>query len=427
MKKERIVQYCDMGIELSLNLLIFILPFRHTATIRSFCILFPVLLWIVKMVLQRRLLFSRTPLNSPVLIFLLWTVFSLVTATDFKYSLDEIRGEMGTYLLLFYLIVNNLGDEEKIKGIIKTLSLGVFTLSFYGIMEYLQRENRSLLDMVKINSLTVDLGVYLVLTVPVIFILHGLSSSIKEKAFESIIVLISVFALYLTHNRAAWVAFIAQVILLTGIKKKWKTLLVVISMIIILMVIAIFSPVKDVLIHEVPVPSPTGEMVGRETALSRIVIWKEGIEKIREHPLTGIGYGKESFKKAFPDNPIMLEDKGLWHTHNIFMEIALEIGIPGLIIFLWLLYSLTKTLIKGMKLMAGFGKVLMTSLFIALTGFIIRNQFDYIYIDDTALMFWFLMGMGIAVTSGGQDMELKDKRMGGSSEGSYGEVISGNG
>ncbi len=410
MKKDRAVQYCDLGIELSLNLLIFILPFRHTATIKGFCVLFPLLLWIIKMFLQKRLLFSRTPLDLPVVVFFLWGFTSLITATDFRYSLDEIRGEMGTYFLLFYLIANNLQDEEKIKGMINTLMLGVFTLSFYGVMEFLQRENRSLIDVVKINSLTVDLGVYLVLTVPVMFILHGLSDSIKEKVFISIVIFVSLFALYLTHNRAAWVAFIIQVILLTGIKRMWKTLASVILIVITLMAVVTLSPFKDVLIHRVPVPSPTGEMVDRETAQSRMVIWKEGIDKIKVHPLTGIGYGKESFKKAFPDNPIMLEDKGLWHTHNIFMEIALEIGIPGLIIFLWLLYSLTKTLIKGMKLMAGFGKVFMTSLFIALTGFIIRNQFDYIYIDDTALMFWFLMGMGMAMTLKGQGVELNSPK-----------------
>lgn len=402
-KKDSVIQYCDLGIELSLNVLIFILPFRHTASIRSFCILLPVLLWIVKMVLQRKLLFSRTSLDLPIAAFFLWGLISLLTATDLRYSINEIRGEMATYFLLFYLVINNLRDEEKIKGLIKTLTLGVFTMSFYGIIEFLQRENRSLTEMVKINSLTIDLGAYLVLTVPVILILHGLSNSIKEKVFISIVVLVAIFALYLSHNRAAWVAFIAQVILITGIKKKWKTLLAVMSMIIILMVVAILSPVRDVLIHEVPVPSPTGEMVYRETALSRIVIWKEGIGKIRENPLTGIGYGKESFKKAFPDNPVMLEDKGLWHTHNIFMEIALEIGIPGLIIFIWLLYSLTKTIIKGMKT-TGFRKVLMTSLLIVLIGFLIRNQFDYIYIDDTALMFWLLMGMGMAMTLKGQGL-----------------------
>ncbi|MBI5199205.1 MAG: O-antigen ligase family protein [Nitrospirae bacterium] len=411
MKRDRAVQYCDLGIELSLNLLIFILPFRHAATIRGFCILFPLLLWIIKMFLQKRLLFSRTPLDLPIVAFFLWGLTSIVTATDFRYSLDEIRGEMGTYFLLFYLIANNLQDEERMKGMIKILMLGVFTLSFYGVMEFLQRENRSLTDVIKINSLTVDLGVYLVLTVPVIFILHGLSNSIKEKVFISIVILVSLFALYLTHNRAAWVAFIVQVILLAGIKRKWKTLSAIILIVVTLIVIVTLTSFKDILIHRVPVLSTTGEMVDRETAQSRLVIWKEGIDKIKAHPFTGIGYGRESFKKAFPDNPVMLGDKGLWHSHNIFIEIALEIGVPGLIIFLWLLYSLTRTIIKGMKT-TGFGKVLMTSLFIVLIGFLIRNQFDHIYIDDTALMFWFLMGMGMAIMLKGKSMELREKRIG---------------
>jgi len=358
------------------------------------------------MALDKKVILSRTPLDLPIIILLLWTLISLFTAADIRYSLKEVRGEMMTYLLLFYIIINNLQDEEEIKGMIRTLSLGVFTMGFYGIMEFLQREGHSLLDIVKINSLTVDLGVYLVLTLPVVFILYGLSNGVKERFFISVVILVSIFALYLSHNRGAWVASITQLILFIAIKKRWKILVAVISMIIIVMPIIIFSPLKDVLIHEVSIPSPTGEIVHRETAISRLVIWKEGIAKIREHPLTGIGYGKESFKRAFPDNPVMLGDKGLWHTHNIFIEVALEIGIPGLIIFVWLLYSLVRSLIKGMRSMGDFRKSLLTSLFITLTGFLVRNQFDYIYIDDTALIFWFLMGMGMAmVVKDGQGLK----------------------
>lgn len=394
MKRERIIRYCDLGIELSLAVLIFILPFRHTATIKSFLIIFPMLLWILKMVLERRILFVRTPLDFPILAFFLWGLVSLLTATDLRYSLNEIRKEMLTYFLVFYLVVNNIGEEEKIKGLIKALALGVFTMSFYGIMEFLHRRDITLTDVIKINSLTVDLGVYIVLTVPVIFAIYKFSEKIKEKFFLSIIILLSLGALYISHNRAAWIAFLTQAVLFTAIKKRWKTLL---GMVIIIMILAAFSPFKNVLTHEVTVISPSGDIAKRETFQSRLVIWKEGVEKIKEHPITGIGYGRNSFKIAFPDNPVMKGDKGLWHTHNIFMETALEIGIPGLIIFLWLLYSLVKSLIEGIKGNTDFGRTLSTFLIIALVGFMIRNQFDVIYVDDTAKMFWLLMGMGFTL------------------------------
>lgn len=404
MRKETAIHYCDLGIELSLNILIFILPFRHTATVRSFCIIFPLFLWMLKMILEKRLIFSKTGLELPVIASLIWTLISLVWAKDFMYSLNEIRGEMTTYFLLFFLIVNNFQDEQKIKGLIKTLSLGVFTMSFYGIMWFLQKENSSLTDIIKMNSLTVDLGVYLVLTVPVIATLYKVYDGVKEKFFLFLIIILSISSLYLSHNRAAWMAFGFQIILYTIMEKRWKVLFTVTALIIL----ALFSPiqkkihVRDILTHEITIVSPQGQIEKKETFQTRMMIWREGLDKISEYPIAGIGYGRESFKRAFPDNPIMIEDKGLWHTHNIFMEIALETGIPGLIIFIWLLYSLTKTIIKGMKSMGGFGKVFMTSLFITLTGFLIRNQFDYIYVDDTALMFWLLMSMGTA-------MVLKDR------------------
>ena len=65
------------------------------------------------------------------------------------------------------------------------------------------------------------------------------------------------------------------------------------------------------------------------TALSRFVLWKAAIAQIIKHPVTGIGVG------AFAEHigPEVMGRTGL-HAHNLFLNLAAETGLPGLLIFL---------------------------------------------------------------------------------------------
>lgn len=69
--------------------------------------------------------------------------------------------------------------------------------------------------------------------------------------------------------------------------------------------------------------------------------WKAGLRMIGAHPLTGIGLG--NFKPLMPfyrDKNSQTESV----AHNTFLEVAAEMGLPTLLIFLGLLYSSYRTL-----------------------------------------------------------------------------------
>lgn len=60
----------------------------------------------------------------------------------------------------------------------------------------------------------------------------------------------------------------------------------------------------------------------------RKVMWKQALHDIREHPILGLGIGNS--------------DKGSGRPHNIILEIAAELGIPGLFIFILLCYAVIR-------------------------------------------------------------------------------------
>lgn len=74
-----------------------------------------------------------------------------------------------------------------------------------------------------------------------------------------------------------------------------------------------------------------------ETIKSRTLLWKAAIPEIIKKPITGMGiqvYGKVIGKR-------ILGDEG-YHTHNLFLNILVELGIPGLLLFLIFVYCLLK-------------------------------------------------------------------------------------
>lgn len=74
---------------------------------------------------------------------------------------------------------------------------------------------------------------------------------------------------------------------------------------------------------------------------NHLLAWKAGLRMIQAHPLAGVGLG--NFKPLMPSY-LDPEDKVGTMAHNVYVEIAAEMGLPGLLVFLLILYLSYKTL-----------------------------------------------------------------------------------
>ena len=71
MERDRVIQIIDPIILFCLCVLVIFLPIAHTESIRAFSLGIPIGLWFLKSILSRRLLFTRTPADLPILLFTL--------------------------------------------------------------------------------------------------------------------------------------------------------------------------------------------------------------------------------------------------------------------------------------------------------------------------------------------------------------------
>ncbi|HEY9067029.1 MAG TPA: Wzy polymerase domain-containing protein, partial [Burkholderiaceae bacterium] len=77
---------------------------------------------------------------------------------------------------------------------------------------------------------------------------------------------------------------------------------------------------------------------------SRYAIWRNTLELIKMHPWFGVGFGEFNFAwtlTPFPDRPVAFFD----HTHNLPLQLIVEMGIPlGLLVLGLLLFALYRAL-----------------------------------------------------------------------------------
>jgi len=124
----------------------------------------------------------------------------------------------------------------------------------------------------------------------------------------------------------------------------------------------------------------------------RYIIWHYWLERIAERPLTGVGFARDlpHFVYAKP-----AEWPAFWfaHAHNLFLDYALQLGIPGLVVFLFLLgamgrefWGLYRSADKEawMVGLAGLG---------LLAALISKNMTDDLFWRTDALFFWAAAGI----------------------------------
>ncbi len=155
-------------------------------------------------------------------------------------------------------------------------------------------------------------------------------------------------ALLLTQSRSGWIGWAAGVVALLSLagltsRHRWARPLGA-----VLPILAVLG-VAGAVIYLGPqslgeslfgkgVANPVEEVVGDITLEGRMEIWSRALYGIQDFPFTGCGLG--AFQWVVPVlYPLFTvpPDTDIGHAHNIFLQTALDLGIPGLVACLALL------------------------------------------------------------------------------------------
>ena len=160
--------------------------------------------------------------------------------------------------------------------------------------------------------------------------------------------------------------------------------------------VALLVP-SGVLIHGKWIGAYKGKAIEANTLSQRLVVWDYCWRCLKEEPWTGIGFGRENFKLAFADFVNHYGKFQLYHCHNTYFDLALQIGLMGLLAFLLMAYA-GLNMSFSIWTRAGPAKAWGAVGFLCLVGFMFRIMWDSLYLDEHVRVLWLVLGVVFAAS-----------------------------
>jgi len=364
-----------------LIILIFIRPFISSLaypclniTYSSILLAF-LLAWII---LKGLSLKEIKPLQYPLIFFVLALAASVTFSSDKINSLNELY-KYAVAILLF-LIVIPLPDNEKrsiintiiISGIvIGILAIYQYFFGFKHILNYIAREKisspfildylnrkRAFSPFVTPNTL----AGYLILVMPLVLTVEG-----KKKW---VIFLLLSTALFLTKSVGAIMSLFLGMLFYLCLKK---------SLSVKGISLLLFAAMACIFVFILRQAATSKYLAPIFSISRRIDYWQDTLEIIKRHPFAGVGIG--NFNLPLTN-----------YAHNSYLQIWAEMGIFGLISFLWIVGSIFKSGFQNINISPY--KKQIAGLLTANAIFIIHNFSDFtFFLPEVAFIWWMILGI----------------------------------
>ena len=338
MKKDKIVAILDKTIEWSLYILVFSIPFSKTVI--EGCILVAFIGWVIKKILLKDLRLKKTPLNTLLFIFLAINLISFVNA-DFKLLFARAMvTKCLKYIILYFIVIETMDSKTKFKNLLIMASLSAVIVMIDGFLQhyFLHQDLIRLYPSFKYAPLTDasphrgfptgpfpfpnDLAAWmLIVLMPVLSLFIWGARELRTKFSLGAFLFPFLFLFYLTNARSAWLGFFASFFLILFILAK-KLFIVFVILLLVAAIILLLLPREK-----------TVNILGLSSLQDRFYMWRIGWKIFMEHPIIGNGLNM-SFLKFQEHREDEWKDKKGSYFHNGFLQMAAEIGIIGLLVFL---------------------------------------------------------------------------------------------
>jgi O-antigen ligase len=330
------------------------------------------------------------PLVWPLAAFVLWTIVAALKSADVALALTIGKK---FYLALVLLVVPLIARRrQQIMGMYHCIFALSFVAALAGLIQFATHPERDLLH--RISGFMSQWMTYSGLLMLVLVALgsYFVCFSWRRRPWVLGLGLLLIAALYLTQTRNAWLGAImglATVFALTR-PKAIGALAAAIAMVYLLSPVSIQERLR------------TGWDIADPNTRNRIELFQTSLRMIRDNPWFGVGpknVGREALRyrgnNEYPDWMYL-------HMHNNALQIAAERGIPGLLLWCWLMGRLAwdaARVYRRARLPSpspdGSGNVAMMASLAALGGWValsLAGLFEYNFGDSEVLtLFLFIM------------------------------------
>ena len=200
--------------------------------------------------------------------------------------------------------------------------------------------------------------------------------------------LVLLLAVLLGQSRSAIAGLVIALSLITVLllRGRWRIAGWALVIAIIVLEIALFT-------DRVPTSGDNADQL--ESVAVRLQIWNSAVSIIRDHPVSGVGLAMFSHPDVRDQYPVPAYSPGIVpHTHNEYLQITTDMGIPGLLLLLSLYLATARMVIRAWRVGDDEIRTLGVAAGAGLLAHAIFGLTDAITLwDRFGFIFWLMLGM----------------------------------
>ena len=386
--------------------LLFILPFPGTVTLRLLCLAGA---FGVAIALWRRLAPPRIPCKPALVFWALVALISLAGAVDRDYSLGEIKNEILYTMMAFIAFFAATREEKDLRRLSISLFAGAVVMCAWALEARFRlgfwHENGDIYGTGTFPGYPAVLGIwqerqergaiygtgvfpgYAAVVVPMLFLFGARTPGRWRRTAAAVsFLLVSVTGLLSLQRIFLVVLALQGCLALILLRRKGLIRLSRATLLSGLIGIIALAGGTLVVVHHERLNMTNATPIAED---ARVVQWRAVLVRIAQNPVIGSGIGREVMRKAHRD---LIPDSSFWHAHNVFLNYGLEMGLPGILALGWVFFSLLREYWRFYNSTDEKLKLLGIAGLMLILGVVLRNQVNDMFIRDAAILFWAVNG-----------------------------------
>lgn len=340
--------------------------------------------------------------NKPLLFYVLFCFFSIFVSSSFLISSRSFFTKTLEYFLLYFVVIETILEEREFKNVVTVALISVAIIGIDALFQYFFG-----FDFIRYRKLYAsritgtfqapnDLAGYLVSFIPLAIMISF--SNVINKVIKLLLKLEAILlmvVLFISWTRGAWLGLIISLLFLSLFKGRK----VIYGILIALVIAMVISPswIKERILSFFTLTDMS--------SIDRKIMWLTAVKMIEAKPLLGHGLGTFMLNYS---NYMPKDYTEIVYAHNCYLQMAAEIGIIGLIIFMLVISSFfLSSIYKLKKTEDGIIKNIHLGILGGILAFLVHSFFDTnLYSLSLMSLFWFLFAITVRLQDIGKNSQL---------------------
>ena len=386
----------------------FSLPFKALLFVERMGFIILVCLVALWCLLRKRCLAIPLQIALPVVVFIGWISMTIPWAVFPWYSLGEL-GKVVHDIFVLSVVIIFFRESSDLKWLLQVMVGSLVAMSILGIGEFILSppgSGSAWSSSFRAGSAVggnMWLSSYLLILIPIAGCLAFYTQQLMARIFYGSAAVLGLVCMVLSFSSAGILAVLVEGVM-AGLVSRQRRVSVAMGVLSVCLLGGTFaykySLDQQIKNEDASIDSrlrreyqSRGGTVQEYNLRARLNILTFGLRKLGEHPLVGAGFGKNTFDWVYGEEARQLHDE-VSHpmpggTHNVFLDLALGIGLPGLVIFIWLLTAITRMAVSTYRVATcPLSQAVALAVSTIVVGTAVRDFFDHMFAGNIAILFW---------------------------------------